>query len=431
MTRRNQWLGVSGAIVLAVAVTVGLLCLQPEIAPIVPPAATQFSADSIARGKTLAALGDCSACHTRSGGVPNSGGLAMKTPFGTIYTSNITPDAVNGIGSWSYPAFLRAMRYGIDRRGNYLYPAFPYTAFTHSSNEDLQDLYAFLMSQPAVSYQVPQTRMTFPFNIRLGLAAWNWMFLHPGEREPDPEHDAMWNRGAYLAEGLGHCGACHSPRNLAAAEKEGNDALAGGIAEGWTAPALNALSPAPVSWNEAQLKRYFRTGYSPEHGVAAGPMGPVISVGLSRQSDRDLKALAHWLVSFQHPAPTQPAALESDAEQQSLNLGSAGARQFSGSCMACHSSQKGPRMVGVRPSLVLNSNLYSDTPDNLIRIVLDGITHPANPDLGSMPGFRHQLNDRQIATLLNWLRTELARQRPWGNLEHKVADMRQQSHEAG
>ncbi|MBD8163676.1 cytochrome c [Erwinia persicina] len=426
MTLRNQWLRVSGTVVLAVVVIASLFSLQPEIAPIDPPQTTHFSAASIARGKTLAALGDCSACHTRAGGAPNSGGLAMDTPFGTIYTSNITPDVDNGIGRWSYPAFLRAMRYGIDRRGNYLYPAFPYTAFTHTSNEDLQDLYAFLMSQPAVSDRVPETRLTFPFNIRQGMAAWNWLFLHPGERAPDPQHDAVWNRGAYLAEGLGHCSACHSPRNLAAAEKQGDAFLSGGIAEGWVAPALNARSPAPVTWNEAQFQHYFRYGFSPEHGVAAGPMGPVIGAGLAHQSEDDLRALAHWLMSFQAPAAGQAATLIADAEQRGFQQNSAGARQYAGSCMACHSQQKGPHLSGVRPSLVLNSNLYTDSPENLIRIVLDGIDHPATQDLGTMPGFRHQLSDRQIATLLNWMRTDLAGQTPWNELEQKVAEIRQQ-----
>jgi len=430
MIRKNKWLRMSAGTILALVVAVAIFSLQPEIAPISPPDAAQFSAGSISRGKTLAALGDCSACHTRPGGVTNSGGLAMDTPFGTIYTSNITPDLTSGIGSWSYPAFRRAMRYGIDRRGHYLYPAFPYTSFTQVSNDDLQDLYAFLMTQPAVSYRPPETRLSFPFSIRQGMAAWNWLFLRPGENTPDPQQSAMWNRGAYLAGGLGHCSACHSPRNLAAAEKHGSDALSGGVAEGWIAPALNDRSPAPVAWDEVQLQRYLRTGYSPEHGVAAGPMGPVIAGGLSQQSDEDLQALAHWLVSFQPPTVSQADELTARAEQRSQRLDSAGARLYSGSCMVCHSQQKGPQLLGVRPSLALNSNLYTATPDNLIRIVLDGISHPATRDLGTMPGFRHQLSDHQIATLLNWLRTDFAGQTPWIDLEKKVADIRQQDHGA-
>ncbi|WP_455816597.1 c-type cytochrome [Pseudomonas cerasi] len=427
MIRQNKGWRISGGTVLVIAVAVALFSLQPEIPPISPPEASQFSAESISRGKILAALGDCSACHTRPGGVTNSGGLGMDTPFGTIYTSNITPDLSSGIGNWSYPAFRRAMRYGIDRRGHYLYPAFPYSAFTQTSNDDLQDLYAFLMTQPAVSYRPPQTQLSFPFSIRQGMSAWNWLFLQPGERAPDPQQSAQWNRGAYLAGGLGHCSACHSPRNLAAAEKQGSDAFSGGVAEGWNAPALNNHFPSSVAWDKEQLQRYLRTGYSPEHGVAAGPMGPVIAGGLSQQSDADLEALAYWLVSFQPASTAQVDELNARAERRSQRQDSAGARQYAGSCMVCHSQQRGPQLLGVRPSLALNSNLYTATPDNLIRIVLDGINHPATGDLGTMPGFRHQLTNSQIATLLNWLRTEFAGQTPWTGLENKVADIRQQN----
>ncbi|WWJ87991.1 molybdopterin cofactor-binding domain-containing protein [Erwinia aphidicola] len=210
-----------GVLLLLAGSAAALLSMQPEIAPISPLQTPSFSAQSIARGKTLAALGDCAVCHTRNGGATNSGGLAMESPFGTIYTSNITPDMDSGIGAWSYPAFERAMRHGIDRQGNYLYPAFPYTAFTHTNDQDLRDLYAYLMSQPRVSYQPPQTSLRFPFNIRQGMAAWNWLYLQPGALPPNPQQDAQWNRGAYLAESLGHCSACHSPRNFAAAEKPG------------------------------------------------------------------------------------------------------------------------------------------------------------------------------------------------------------------
>lgn len=416
-----------GVLLLLAGSAAALLSMQPEIAPISPLQTPSFSAQSIARGKTLAALGDCAVCHTRKGGATNSGGLAMESPFGTIYTSNITPDMDSGIGAWSYPAFERAMRHGIDRQGNYLYPAFPYTAFTHTNDQDLQDLYAYLMSQPRVSYQPPQTSLRFPFNIRRGMAAWNWLYLQPGELTPNPQRDAQWNRGAYLAESLGHCSACHSPRNFAAAEKTGRDRLAGGMAEGWTAPALNGSSPAPVAWDTPQLMRYLRHGFSAEHGVATGPMGPVIAGGLSQLPDEDLQALASWLSSFQPPKTQQAAALTAAADQRSERLDAPGARQYSGSCMACHSQQKGPQLAGVRPSLALNSNLYLGEPDNLIRIVLDGIDHPASDNLGTMPGFRHQLNDSQIAMLLNWLRTEFAGQTPWQGLQDKVAEIREQS----
>ncbi len=195
---------------------------QPEIAPLSADATHSFSEAQIARGKTLADLGDCAVCHTRSGGERNAGGLAMAIPFGTIYTTNITPDVETGIGSWSYAAFERAMRHGVDRRAATFIRRFP-TAFTRTSDDDLLALYAYLMSQPPVNYRPPATDLHFPFNIRQGIFAWNLLFLTPGAMQENPAQSAAWNRGAYLAEGLGHCSACHSPRNVLFGEKTGGD----------------------------------------------------------------------------------------------------------------------------------------------------------------------------------------------------------------
>ncbi|MFG1174262.1 c-type cytochrome [Erwiniaceae bacterium CAU 1747] len=428
----NRWkkrtLSLSVLVLVAGAVML-VFSLQPEIDPVAPPLASQFSAEQIARGKTLAALGDCSVCHTRTGGPRDAGGMAFETQFGTIYSSNITPDVETGIGNWSYPAFKRAMRYGINREGHYLYPAFPYTSFTLSRDEDLQDLYAWLMVQPAVNYRPPQATMHFPFNIRQGMFAWNWLFLKPGPVPANPQQSEEWNRGAYLGEGLGHCSACHSPRNLAGAEKGGSQHLSGGIAEGWSAPALNANSPAPTPWNHQQLVEFMRKGYTSAHGVAAGPMGPVITEGLSQLPDKDLQAIATWLVSFQPISSDQAKVTGHQAEPHMMLANSPGARQFAGSCMSCHAQSIGPVLYGVRPSLILNSNLYSDSPDNLIRIVLDGIPHPATDGLGSMPGFRHLLNNQQIAILLNYLRTDVAQRPSWPDLIHRVDAIRQQTAE--
>ncbi|MCW1873943.1 cytochrome c [Erwinia sp. INIA-01] len=415
------------ALVLAAGAVLLVFSLQPEIAPVAPPQASQFSAEQIARGKTLAALGDCKVCHTRAGGQVDAGGMAFNTQFGTIYSSNITPDVATGIGSWSYPAFKRAMRYGINREGHYLYPAFPYTSFTLTRDDDLQDLYAWLMVQPAVSYRPPKTELHFPFNVRQGMFAWNWLFLTPGPFPVNPQQSEEWNRGAYLGESLGHCSACHSPRNLAGAEKDGSHHLSGGIVDGWSVPALNSHSPAPIAWNHQQLMQFMRTGFASSHGVAAGPMAPVIAEGLSQLPEDDLKAIATWLASFQPPWPDHGKEVSIQAEQQMMLANSPGARQFAGSCMACHAQNTGPKLYGVRPSLMLNSNLYSDSPDNLIRIVLDGIQNPATPELGSMPGFRYQLNNQQIAVLLNYLRTDLAQRASWPDLQKRIEQIRQQT----
>ncbi len=217
-TRIGLW--ASGSLVALAAIALGY-AWQPAIAPL-EGTPGPFSAEQIARGERLAALGDCAVCHTREGGPRNAGGRALPTPFGTIYSSNLTPDRASGIGGWSYPAFERAMRHGVARDGSYLYPAFPYTAFTRTRDEDLKALYAYLMSQPAVHSETPANQLPFPFDQRQLMAGWNLLFLEPGAYRDEPTRNQQWNRGAYLAEGLGHCSACHSPRNALGAEKSGS-----------------------------------------------------------------------------------------------------------------------------------------------------------------------------------------------------------------
>ncbi|WP_152223571.1 cytochrome c [Pseudomonas sp. SCB32] len=404
---------------------------KPAIAPL-SGAPAKFSADEVARGERLVALGDCAVCHTAKGGPRNAGGLPLPTPFGTIYSTNLTPDRETGIGGWSYPAFERAMRHGVAQDGSYLYPAFPYTAFTRTSDEDLRAIYAYLMSQPAVKTDNPPTHLPFPYNQRILMAGWNLLFLRAGVYQNDAARDSQWNRGAYLAEGLGHCSACHTPRNALGAEKTGVAHFAGGQAEGWNAPALNRQSTAPIAWNRESLYDYFRHGYSAYHGVATGPMGPVVGDGLSVQSEDDLRALAHYMASHSAAGPTN-----TDQEQaQHLNqqsygglrpVAGSGARIFSGACMACHHDGDSPKLFGVRPSLALNTSVHDDSPDNLLRIILDGIHEPARGDLGYMPGFRHSLNDQQVADLASYLREQFARKPAWQNLAARSATLRQES----
>ncbi|MGK8933343.1 c-type cytochrome [Pluralibacter gergoviae] len=423
MSKAKRILG-WGALAAAAIVGAALyLSWQPAIEPLASGARQAFAADQIARGEKLAALGDCAVCHTRPGGETNTGGLPMEIPFGTIYTTNITPDEETGIGRWSYEAFARAMRYGVDRQGHYLYPAFPYTAFTRTSDADLRDLYAWLMSQKPVRYRPPETALHFPFNIRQGVWAWNLLYLTPGPLQSDPSQSDEWNRGAYLAEGLGHCSACHSPRDLLFGEKGGQDHLTGGTAEGWTAPALRGGSDLPLPWSRQDLLAFMRTGYSANHGVAAGPMAPVIEEGLSRLTEAERQAIAAYLAAPDRPTGDARARVRS-TEEAVEPLASDGARLYSGACMACHAQTKGTALSGVRPALALNSNLYAQTPDNAIRVVLDGIQHPATDELGTMPAFRHNLSDAQIASLLNYLRVSFTGKAPWSELQARVAELR-------
>ncbi len=399
------------------------------IAPIARPDAAVFSAATIARGKELAALGNCAVCHTSANGVLNAGGRPMETPFGVIHSTNITPDAETGIGAWSYPAFERAMREGIHRDGRQLYPAFPYPHFARASDADLQALYAYLMAQAPVRAEAPKNTLAFPFNLRPLLAGWNALFHRPSEFQPDPARSEMWNRGAYLVEGLGHCSACHSPRSALGAEKQ-HAYLAGGFAEGWEAPALTSLSLAPIPWSEDELYAYLRTGESRFHGVAAGPMAPVVKE-LAALPDRDIRAMAAYLGSFNNPA-TEIAAqqalaakLEAATSTTEVADSSLGARLYQGACAVCH-EVGGPPLFGSRPSLVLNSNLNSAMPDNLIQVILHGITDPVTSDLGYMPPFKDSMTDAQVAELVSFLRRQFAPDKPaWTNLEASVARIRQ------
>src|SRR5947199_8062494 len=307
-----------------------------SIAPIARPDASVYSAATIARGRQLAALGDCAVCHTEANGALNAGGRALETPFGIIYSTNITPDLETGIGAWSYPALERAMREGIHRDGRHLYPAFPYTHFAKVTDADLQALYAYLMAQAPVRADTPKNTLAFPFNWRPLLAGWNALFNQQGVFEADATKSAMWNRGAYLVEGLGHCGACHSPRNALGAENA-KAYLAGGFAEGWEAPPLTSLSHAPIPWSEDELYAYLRTGESRFHGVAAGPMAPVVKE-LSGLPDQDIRAMAIYLGSFNDTTINEPAQaalaakLETLTSTRSASASPVGARIYQVAC---------------------------------------------------------------------------------------------------
>jgi nicotinate dehydrogenase subunit B len=403
----------------------GLSPLRPAFAPIPPPDPALFSTAAVARGRDLAALGDCAVCHTAPGGTPMAGGLRLATDFGTIVTTNITPDARTGIGAWSYPAFARAMREGISRDGHHLYPAFPYPSFAKINEDDMQALYAYLMTLPPVSHAVPPTALKFPYNQRWAMAGWNTLFLGTAPFTPDPARSASWNRGAYLAEGLGHCGACHTPRNALGAERA-SAYFGGGVAEGWDAPALSSLSRAPLLWTQQDVFDYLRHGFSARHGPAAGPMAPVV-VQLRALPDSDIRAIAEYVASFdQRNQGDDPAALEQAAAARlALTAGAGnGARIFGGSCAACHEGEA-PHMFGNRPSLALNSNLYAARPDNLIRVILNG-SIAALPGGGAMPSFRDVLNDTQLADLITYLRATFAPGAPaWADLPRRILALRQ------
>jgi nicotinate dehydrogenase subunit B len=387
-----------------------------------------YSSAVIERGRQLAALGNCVSCHTTDGVSALAGGRAMETPFGTVISTNITPDPDHGIGRWSFSAFQRAMREGVARDGRHLYPAFPYTAFTQASDDDLQAIYAWLMAQPAVANSPPATQLRFPFNLRPLMALWNALFLQSGP--VSPARSAVWNRGAYLVNGLGHCGACHTERNALGAER-GHDAYLGGaVLQGWEAPALGALTRSPLRWTEEQMVRYLQRGHVAEHGMAGGPMAPVVR-GLAQLPQDDVRAIAHYLVSLQGERTDAGAATAQDlvarSQAQAATLRGPAQRLFESACGACHHDGDGPDLVGLNQPLALNPNLHSAWPDNLLRTILDGIQDPAFIEIGHMPAYRHALSDAQIAELAAYMRQRFAPGQPaWNGLRSAVARARAQ-----
>src|SRR6202047_3029874 len=276
MTRRRIIAGVVTALLIGGVAAAFAVVWRPAISAIEPPAPQSFDTALVKRGRDLAALGNCNDCHTVRGGKAFAGGLPVPTPFGTIYSSNITPDADTGIGRWSEAAFRRAMRSGVNREGQHLYPTFPYDHFTNVSDQDDAALYAFLMTRPAVNAPARANELSFPLDQRFVIAGWKLLFLRRGSYQPDSSKSAEWNRGAYLVEGLAHCGACHTPRNALGAERTSAQ-FSGGDVGNWHAYAINARSPSPLPWDTEALFSYLRRGWHPDHGVARGPMAEVVS----------------------------------------------------------------------------------------------------------------------------------------------------------
>ena len=402
---------------------------RTALAPVAQPIAT-YSAATLERGRELTALGNCVTCHTSAQGKPNAGGLGIQTPCGTVYSTNLTPDPQTGIGLWSQQAFNRAMREGISRDGHHLYPAFPYTSFTRTTDEDLTALYGWLMSQEPVRQATPETKLAFPFSLRPLMAFWNALYLTPGPdakpAQTEVERSPAWLRGEYLVNGLGHCSACHTSRDALGGERSGLAYLSGATVDGWLAPALNALSPSPVAWTETAFYDYLRNGHSAEHGSASGPMAPVIRQ-LAQVPDTDIAAMAHYLASFQEQsasALTAQTYVAQAAAREPLLLGPA-QRMFQAACASCHHDGDGPRLLGVNIPLALSTGMHSAQPDNVIRVILEGIRKPASEQIGFMQGFAKQFDDRQLSELVTYMRSRFApTQPPWQNLEQKIGVIR-------
>ena len=407
----------------------GVLAWEPTIAPVMPPAAGSFTPELVAKGEALAGGGYCAACHTRKGGEKFAGGYAMETPFGVIYSTNITPDPETGIGTWSEAAFARAMQKGVSRDGSHLLPVFSYDHFTKLSDDDVPALYAYFMTRAPVHAKLQPNGIPFPFNIRYLQAGWKLLFFRPGRFEPDVTKSAEWNRGAYLALGLSHCGACHTPRNLLGAEKAG-EAYGGAVIDNWVAPPLTAANPAPAPWTREEFYEYLRTGTSALHGPAAGPMSPVVH-GLAALPDSDVRAIATYFADVDRAADRLPSV--SAAVSQAMSYASAKAgeqfdpdtRLYTAACASCHYNA-GSAPLAARPDLALNSSVHLPDPSNLIQVIVRGIGAEEGMPGVVMPAFGDALSDADIARIAAYLRRTRTNLPPWPDLWTKIAEIRRE-----
>jgi mono/diheme cytochrome c family protein len=413
-------------VMLAGAAAAYAVVWRPAIAAIDPPAPQAFDATLIKRGRELAAIGNCSDCHTVRGGRNFAGGLPVPTPFGTIFSSNITPDAETGIGRWSEAAFRRAMRSGVNRAGQHLYPTFPYDHFTNVSDQDDEALYAYLMTRQPVRSPARENQLPFPLDQRPVIAGWKLLFFRSPTYRPDPAQSAEWNRGAYLVEGLAHCGACHTPRNALGAERT-TAQFAGGDVDNWHAYALNERSSSPVPWNAEALFAYLRNGWHLDHGTARGPMAQVVS-NLSSVPDSEVRAIAVYMAGkFGVPTPDrnregEAALAKAKTPSGSSQVNATGASIYAAACASCHEGGRALPYGGV--NLALSTAISSPDPRNVTNIVLSGVRAVEGERSPIMPGFAASMSDQQISALLSYLRERFSTRPAWAGVEETIADAR-------
>ncbi len=378
------------------------------------------AAGQIERGEYLARIGNCAGCHTARGGDAYAGGRAVDTPFGAIYASNLTPDKDSGIGAWSSDAFYRAMHEGRSRDGRLLYPAFPYPNMTLITREDSEAIFAFLRNQvkPSIRTNTPNA-LSFPFNNQFALAAWRLLYFKPGKFESEPTQSSAWNRGAYLVQGLAHCGACHSTRNALGAPVAGH-AYDGAMMPGsdWYAPSLTSPAEASVAdWNLAQIATWLKVGTS-AHGAALGPMAEVIFQSTQYANDDDVLAMATYLKALptvaQSRASSAPGKLVTQRKSDD-----AGAKSYIKHCATCH-GDNGEGKTDAFPALAGNRTVTMANTTNFITVILKGGFAPAtagNPRPYGMPPFYHLLNDAEIANVATYIRSS------WGNAAPALTEL--------
>lgn len=392
--RRPAWFGLFAAWV---------LCNAGAAAAAAPPAATELQ-----RGRYLAIAADCGSCHTAPGQAPFAGGVPLQTPFGSIAAPNITPDPMTGIGRWTKAEFTRALRQGVRKDGQPLYPAMPYDSYTRLSDADTAALWAYMRSVPAARHAAPANTLRFPFNLRFGVALWQSVYFKAGRFAATAGKSDEWNRGAYLVDALGHCGDCHTPRNLAQAS-DARRRLEGGRIENWYAPDISSEALVKLgSLSVDELQAYLKTGHMPGNVQSFGPMQEVVHDSLRHLSDGDLHAMAVYL----EDQPAAAAAPVPEAAASAAPQFAEGESIYRGQCANCHQ----PQGEGVRdtvPALAGNAAVTARQAYNVVSAVLLGLD--AQGSWAAMPSFARQLTDEQVAAVANYVRNS------WGNRSPALA----------
>jgi mono/diheme cytochrome c family protein len=393
--------------VLAVALIAWLNLREEAGAPAVSSAADPR------RGAYLVRVGNCIACHTERGGTPFAGGRAIETPFGTVYSSNLTPDKATGLGDWSAADFWRALHHGRSRDGRLLAPAFPYSNYTLVAREDSDAIFAYLRTLPPAQHPAKEHKLRWPYSTQAALAVWRAMYFSPGTYEPDKSKPAEWNRGAYLVKGLGHCSACHAPRNALGASSDMMD-LSGGVIpmQNWYAPSLASKGEAGVAdWDPAQVEKLLRTGVAPR-GSVLGPMAEVVLQSTQYLDDADARAMAVFLKAL-----PQREGEPVKAPDLPVRIAERGALVYRNRCAQCH-GDNGEGVPNAYPALAGNRAVNLSVTANLVQVVLGGGFPPAtagNPRPFGMPPYATVLSDEDVAAVLSHIRMS------WGNRSGAVS----------
>jgi mono/diheme cytochrome c family protein len=384
-------------------------------------------ASVVARGEYLAEAADCEACHTVPGHARYAGGLAFNLPFGTLYSPNITPDKDTGIGSWSDADFLQAVHKGIAADGTRLYPAFPYAAYTMMTDQDALAIKAYLFSLPPIHAKAPDAQLKFPYNQRWLMIFWS-LFFNPDERfQPNTAQSAEWNRGAYLAEAMGHCGDCHTPRNLGQA-LDNRRKFAGAITAGWKAYDITQDKDSGIgAWTDETLAQYLGAGHASGYGTASGPMGEAVDNSLRHLAPEDIKAIVTYLrtvppiadpaLPAPKMAPASPSAKEGVADGY-------GAALFAGACVSCH-GWTGKSSVLTNATFTGARAVNDPSARNVVQAIVWGVTRQTESGPVRMPAFGHAYSDTEIAAIANYV-TRRYGNAPSSITADQVAQMRTQ-----